>query len=398
MSSRAPPRLPSAWCGATLTLMRCAGRHRSWDCCLPQPPRRRAQVAQVRLAYDTYAAGIEVMQMQRIHRPRPVELPHRPRLPHHGTGRPALSRAPDQHGARRLGGRTCERRSEFFGEGVWRDRPRRTLIGYAHGLPQIKDLSSAAGERARAGAAGAAASHHGYAERTCPADAQGPAGRHRARPRCAPTMAAACSKSSPTRAGRSGSSRPAARSSAGQTLRCDFEGRELAGFLFGQDDPEHRTPLHGSAWLAPVLPGAPVPAGAHRLPDALVRLGDDVSDRCDRASRARRDPGRRPAQSAKLISHRPRLSGAVVAQRTGRRRIRRTTSASNGFCCRPRRLCGEPCLTWALAIFGEAELWSVEYNVIHDTGVERGAIDSGGKAWIVANMLLIGMSAGGDVG
>lgn len=55
-------------------------------------------------------------------------------------------------------------------------------------------------------------------------------------------------------------------------------------------------------------------------------------------------------------------------------------------------------LSWALAIFGEAELWSVEYNVIHDTGVERGAIDSGGKAWIVANMLLIGMSAGGDVG
>ena len=71
--------------------------------------------------------------------------------------------------------------------------------------------------------------------------------------------------------------------------------------------------------------------------------------------------------------------------------------APEGLSRKLSRRCG-PSLTWALAIFGEAELWSVEYNVIHDTGVERGAIDSGGKAWIVANMLLIGMSAGGDVG
>jgi hypothetical protein len=38
-------------------------------------------------------------------------------------------------------------------------------------------------------------------------------------------------------------------------LRCDFQGRELAGFLFGQDDPEHRQPLRGSAWLTPLHPG-----------------------------------------------------------------------------------------------------------------------------------------------
>jgi hypothetical protein len=51
---------------------------------------------------------------------------------------------------------------------------------------------------------------------------------------------------------------PTSRSSfSGATLRCDFEGRELAGFLLGEDDAEHRSPLRGSAWLAPVLPGGP---------------------------------------------------------------------------------------------------------------------------------------------
>jgi hypothetical protein len=44
---------------------------------------------------------------------------------------------------------------------------------------------------------------------------------------------------------------------SGPTLRCDFEGRELAGFLIGEDDAEHHRPLHGSAWLAPLLPDAP---------------------------------------------------------------------------------------------------------------------------------------------
>lgn len=47
---------------------------------------------------------------------------------------------------------------------------------------------------------------------------------------------------------------------SGPTLRCDFEGRELAGFLIGENDPDHRRPLHGSAWLAPLAPGAqPLP-------------------------------------------------------------------------------------------------------------------------------------------
>jgi hypothetical protein len=51
---------------------------------------------------------------------------------------------------------------------------------------------------------------------------------------------------------------PTDRSSfAGRTLRCDFSGRMLAGFLFGDDRERDSKPMHGSAWLAPLAAGGP---------------------------------------------------------------------------------------------------------------------------------------------
>jgi hypothetical protein len=50
---------------------------------------------------------------------------------------------------------------------------------------------------------------------------------------------------------------------AGRALRCDFAGRMLAGFRFG-DSPADARPLHGSTWLAAIVPGAP------RLPVRLA--------------------------------------------------------------------------------------------------------------------------------
>ena len=44
---------------------------------------------------------------------------------------------------------------------------------------------------------------------------------------------------------------------AGKALRCDFVGRMLAGFKFGDDRNKDSKPMHGSAWLAPVVPGGP---------------------------------------------------------------------------------------------------------------------------------------------
>jgi hypothetical protein len=49
-----------------------------------------------------------------------------------------------------------------------------------------------------------------------------------------------------------------ARSSfAGEALRCNFSGRMLAGFKFGDDRQRDSKPMHGSAWLAPVVAGGP---------------------------------------------------------------------------------------------------------------------------------------------
>jgi Protein of unknown function (DUF3108) len=42
----------------------------------------------------------------------------------------------------------------------------------------------------------------------------------------------------------------------GRALRCDFQGRLIAGFMRGAGE-EARQPKHGSAWLAPIVPGAP---------------------------------------------------------------------------------------------------------------------------------------------
>lgn len=42
---------------------------------------------------------------------------------------------------------------------------------------------------------------------------------------------------------------------AGSALRCDFEGRLVAGFKHGGDRDRDSRPMHGSAWIAPVGPG-----------------------------------------------------------------------------------------------------------------------------------------------
>lgn len=43
----------------------------------------------------------------------------------------------------------------------------------------------------------------------------------------------------------------------GRALHCDFVGQMLAGFKYHEDTPQDRRPLHGTAWLAPLVANAP---------------------------------------------------------------------------------------------------------------------------------------------
>jgi hypothetical protein len=51
---------------------------------------------------------------------------------------------------------------------------------------------------------------------------------------------------------------PTGRSSfAGRALRCDFVGRQSAGFMLDEDRERLQQPQMGTAWFAAVAPGGP---------------------------------------------------------------------------------------------------------------------------------------------
>ena len=214
-----------------------------------------AEVAQVQLAYDTYAGGIEVMQMRVFFGLGPWN--YRVDLDYHTTGLVGLLyRGHQTNTVRGMWQDDQATPQEFFGEGVWRGHERRTLIGYDHGLPQVRELQPPQ-ETEREPVPSELQLHtmdtlsavaqlmrrveHDHA---CETEVHTYDGRR--------VLDIVARTGGPERLDPTGRS-----TFSGPTLRCDFEGREVAGFLLGEDDPEHRRPLHGSAWLAPVLPNAP---------------------------------------------------------------------------------------------------------------------------------------------
>jgi len=209
----------------------------------------------VQLTYATYAAGLEVMQMRAFFGLGPWN--YHIDLDYHTTGLVGLFYRGRQvntvRGVWQDGGAAP---LEFFGEGIWHGQQRRTLIAYEHGLPQVRELQPPQeSEREPVPtdlqlntmdtlSALAQLMRRVEHDQGCDTEVHTYDGR-----RVLDVIA---------RTGGPDSLAPTGRSMfSGATLRCDFEGRELAGFLIGEDDPEHRSPLHGSAWLAPLLPGAP---------------------------------------------------------------------------------------------------------------------------------------------
>jgi hypothetical protein len=214
-----------------------------------------AQVAQVQIAYDTYAAGIEVMQMNASFGLGP--LSYSIDLNYHTTGLVGLFYGGRQVNSVR-GVWHDEQASplEFFGEGVWRGHERRTLIAYANGQPDVRELEPPQDserepvprelQRRTMNTLSALAHLMRRVERdrTCETTVRTFDGRR--------ILDITAHDGGPERLAATGHS-----AFSGPTIRCDFTGRELAGFLIGDNDPDHRRPLHGSAWLAALVPSAP---------------------------------------------------------------------------------------------------------------------------------------------
>jgi hypothetical protein len=148
---------------------------------------------------------------------------------------------------------------EFYGDGEWRGLHRVTLIDYDRGLPQIRSLVPPnETERQKVPPdlqANTVDTLSALAELMRNVASSG---------RCETTVHTYDGRRVTEVAARTVGTETLEQTDrstfSGRALRCDFEGRMLAGFLLGDSDEAHRRPLHGSAWLAEVVPGTvPMP-------------------------------------------------------------------------------------------------------------------------------------------
>jgi hypothetical protein len=146
---------------------------------------------------------------------------------------------------------------EFFGDGAWRGQERRTLIDYDHGEPEVRELVPP--QESEREAVPRDLQLHTMDTLSALAQLMRRVERDRS---CETTVHTYDGRRLLEVSAHTGGNEilePSSRSNfSGPALRCDFEGREVAGFLLGDNDPEHRRPLHGSAWLAALRPEGPV--------------------------------------------------------------------------------------------------------------------------------------------
>ncbi len=153
------------------------------------------------------------------------------------------------------GDRPAPRR--FFSYGHMRGRPRVTQIDYPRGQPEIRTLTPPNEEErepvAAADQAGTVDSLSAMAQLVRQVNATGRCeGRSRTYDgrRLAELSARTAGQETLEPTGRS--------SFAGAALRCDFEGRQLAGFRLDADRTAAQHPRRGSAWFAAATPGGPL--------------------------------------------------------------------------------------------------------------------------------------------
>ncbi len=163
---------------------------------------------------------------------------------------------------------------QFYSWGDIRGRARRTLINYADGVPDVRDLQPpneeerepvpVAEQRNTVDTLSAIAllMRHVADTGRCEGNVQTFDGRRLAR-------------ISVVTAGEETLTRSHGSDFSGPALRCDFTGQQLAGFRRDDDPKEVRQPHHGSAWFAHEVPGAmPVPV---RISFRTQWFGDAVA-------------------------------------------------------------------------------------------------------------------------
>jgi hypothetical protein len=223
-------------------------------CCLLDAAAASAQVAQVQLSYDTYAAGLKIMRMQAVFRLGPHN--YAIDLNYQTTGLAGLFyRGHQVNAVHGVWHDNVAAPVEFSGDGVWHGRERRTLIDYDRGLPTIRELEPP--QETEREAVPVELQRNTIDTLSALAQLMRRVGRDHVCETEVHTYDGRRVLDVVARTGGAENLDPGRSTYSGPSLRCDFEGREVAGFLFGEDDPEHRRPLHGSAWLAPLLPGAP---------------------------------------------------------------------------------------------------------------------------------------------
>lgn len=226
----------------------------------------------MQLRYETYAAGVPVAQVESGLRFGPWT--YQMTLGYHTTGLVGfLFRG---HQLDQVDGTWQGRRAEpslFVGRGEWRGVNRLAEIGYRQGSPMVRalvppntDEREAVPEALRAGSIdtlSALAELIRVVAQTgrCETAVRTYDGR-----RAVEIEAHTVGEEVLEPSGRS--------SFAGRALRCDFSGRMLSGFKFGDDRARDGRPMHGSAWLAPVVDGgSPLPV---RLSFETRWFGDAV--------------------------------------------------------------------------------------------------------------------------
>lgn len=219
------------------------------------PPALAESAPDLHVAYDTYAAGLDVAQVQ-------AELDmgghdYAIRLAYHTRGLIGFFYRGHQFSSVQGVWQHGEPEPrDFYGLGEWGGEKRVTEIDYRHGLPQIVALVPPNRKERQPVPADlrvhsidtlsalALLLRRVQDSGRCEAAVHTFDGR-----RATELEARTVGEQVLPHTGRSIYSGPA--------LRCDFTGRMLAGFKLGDDSAADQRPLHGSAWFAVAVPGAP---------------------------------------------------------------------------------------------------------------------------------------------